>query len=277
MHNAAFKAMDLPFHYGILEVSKAELSDAISWIRTGRLAGANLTIPHKQHAVSLVDRLGPVASVSGAVNTLVMEEGELVGYDTDGPGYLADLSRQQGFRPHGSRVVLLGAGGAARAVATALAQEGCASLVIAARRPDAATELAQHLAKDTETSARQLGHDRLWDSETAPTLVINATPCGLQQIEGTADWEDTQREIERWLPEGEAKTTLFSDLIYTPAHTPFLDAGATRSGKTHGGLGMLLHQGALGFTRWTGQEAPIQVMEEALKKALRDRISSSTN
>jgi len=277
MHNAAFDALNLPFRYQAMEVFKTDLPKAVSWVRSGQLAGANLTIPHKKQAVSLVDRLGPVATVSGAVNTLVLENDTLVGYDTDGPGYLADLSKSTGFDPQGRRVILLGAGGAARAVATSLAHGGCASIVVAARRTEAAAELAHHLEKHTDTSIRQLGHDPLWEEDTKPDLVINATPLGLQLSEGSIQWAETRREIEQWLPPTAPEHTLFSDLIYTPSHTPFLEAGVNRGSQVHGGLGMLLHQGALGFAKWTGEAAPIEVMEKALKDGLARRSSSETN
>ena len=242
IHNAAFRKLGLDWVYVALEVAPGRGHEAPAAMRSLGLAGLNVTMPHKADVAGALDRLSPVATSLGAVNTVVADDGQLVGESTDGAGLVAALAAR-GFDPAGRRCVVLGAGGAARAAVLALAQAGAADVVVVARRSDRAA-LAARLAGTAGRSgvAAEVAH---------ADLVVNATPV--------ADRLPLGLQSEH-LRAGQ----LVVDLLYEPPVTALMDAAGARGATTANGLGMLVHQAALAFRLWTGQEMPLDAVETAL-------------
>jgi shikimate dehydrogenase len=243
IHNAAFAALGLDWTYVPLAVRPGAIEEGMNLLRELGVEGANVTMPHKRVVVALLDRLEPDAAALGAVNTIVRDGKALVGHNTDGPGFVAALADGAAFDPTGKTAVVLGAGGAARAVAVALARAG-AVVRVSARRPEQASEVAA-LATGIEVAA--------WGDSSPADLVVNATPS---------------REGLPLASFAFAPGVLAVDLIYLPPMTEFVrfarDAGATALD----GLGMLVHQAALSFRLWTSVDPPIAVMAEAARAAL---------
>jgi shikimate dehydrogenase len=242
MHNAAFTALDLDWVYVALPVPRGEGAAAVRAVPVLGLAGLNVTMPHKADAAKACDDLAPAAAALGALNTVVARgDGKLVGHSTDGEGFLRALD-DEGVIVSGRRCVVLGAGGAARAIAHALGGAG-ADVTVAARREDAARSAATLAPGGTATS---------FDGVPVETfdLVVNATPLGMHR---EAPPFDSGR-----LHAGQ----FVYDTVY-PAKTPLLNAARARGARAAGGLGMLVHQGALSFELWTGCAPPLDVMRAA--------------
>lgn len=261
MHNAAFAHHGLPDRYTLWSVTEAELSGQVAALREPRMRGANVTIPHKSAVLPLLDELGtePDVAALGAANTIVRrDDGTLLGLNTDADGFLRALLAAD-YDPGGQQVVLLGAGGSARAVAWRLLHLGLRSLTIVNRSPDRAAELLADLCitldLSVETRLFALGIDDELVAELIAdaSLLINATPIG-------ADGQT--------LPISAAllhKGLFVSDLIYRP--TPLLRVAAERGARTQDGLEMLVQQGALAFEAWTGLPAPIDIMRRVAIEA----------
>ena len=243
IHNAAFDALGLDWTYVPLAVRPGAIDEGMTLLRELDVQGANVTMPHKQSVVPYLQRLEGDAETLQAVNTIVRDGEALVGENTDGPGFLWAIAEEAGFDPAGKRALVLGAGGAARAVAVALASAG-ASVVVSARRAEQAAELSR-LAAGIETSP--------WSVATEADLVVNATPS---------------RDGLPLDAMGFGPGVLAVDLIYLPPSTGFVLAARTAGATALGGLGMLVHQAALSFRLWTGLDAPLQVMQEAARAAL---------
>ena len=260
MHNAAFAALGLDWVYVPIRVRSRDLEDAVRGIRAMGWAGINVTIPHKEKVVRFVDRLSPEARLTGAVNTIVAGPRGLSGHNTDGRGFVAALARERRFRPAGRRVVILGAGGAARGIAVALLRGGAGELVILNRTSRRAAALARHLARAfprARIAGGPLTADRAAQAFEGADLLVNATPVGMG------------RTSHRGLPLARLpRRAIVSDIVYRPARTPLLTRAAACGLRTQDGLGMLLHQGAEAFTLWTGRPAPLRVMRRALRRAL---------
>lgn len=254
IHNAGFRALDLDWAYVAFEVEPGAARHALAAAKVLGIDGLNVTMPHKAEVAASVDRLSPVAEALGAVNTVVRDGDELVGENTDGEGFLRSLD-EEAFDPAGRRCVVLGAGGAARAVVHALARAGAADVGVVARRPEAAEAAALLGGRVTDESA-------VADAD----LVVNATPVGMRGVTGLHREPQLPLDVER-LHAGQ----LVVDLVYDPLVTPLLDAAKQRGAATLDGVGMLLHQAALAFERWTGQEAPLPAMSAALLAELTHR------
>ena len=251
MHNAAFGELALDWVYLAFEVAPAAVTAAFDGVRALGLAGLSVTIPHKAAALAQVDEASGAARAVGAVNTVVVrDDGKLLGDNTDGAGFLASLS-DEGFDPAGRVCMVVGAGGAARAVVHALAGAGAAEVMVAnrtAERGEATAALAGGTGRVAST-----------DEVVRAELVVNATPLGLA---GSAPGD---------LPVNPALLgpgQLVVDLVPNPAVTPLMRAARHAGCMTAGGLGMLVHQGALAFERWTGRAAPLGVMRAAAVRAL---------
>ncbi|MEI8164974.1 MAG: shikimate dehydrogenase [Chloroflexales bacterium] len=265
MQNAALAHLGLAAHYELAHTPAAELPARVAMLREPAYLGANVTLPHKQAVIPLLDRLEDAAAQIGAVNVIYKgPDGELVGANTDAPGLIADLALG-GFTPAGQTVVILGASGAARAAAFALAHAGAATVVVANRTPERAEALLADLlvaitneqgltaTGELPPALVALGLD---DPELAETLadcalLLNATALG---------WHGDETPLPD-PPVG--PQTLVYDMVYRP--TRLLREAAARGARTRDGLGMLVQQGALAFTRWTGHAAPVAVMEQALR------------
>ncbi len=252
LHNAAFDALGLDWVYLAFPVPRGRGADAVAAVSALGLAGLNVTMPHKEDVAGACDELTSDAAALRSVNTVVARpDGRALGDSTDGPGFLDALADER-IDVAGKPVLVLGAGGAARAVILALGRAG-ASVTVAARRPDAA-ESAAALASGAE--AIPFG---AVDPSTFP-LVINATPLGMSGGDPLP--------VD---PEALHGKQAVVDLVYHPADTPLLTAARSKGALAINGLGMLLHQAARSFTLWTGQPAPIDAMRAAVTAALATR------
>lgn len=262
MHNAAFKELGLDYEYIPFEVEPADLKEALTGLRALHSAGFNVTIPHKETILPLLDDITKLARTIGAVNTVVNQDGELIGYNTDGPGFIESLKEDAGFEPKGKKVVVLGAGGASRAVTAMLAEMGAASLIISDIIEDKAKDLSEYTGSLSQTRCGWSKIDSLLlksEIEHAD-LLVNTTPLGMHPEINKSPLPDKVK-----LP----KDLLVYDLVYNPAETKLLKTAKAAGCKTVSGLGMLVRQGALAFTVFTGEEAPLETMWSAAQKALR--------
>jgi shikimate dehydrogenase len=241
MHNAAFAALGLDWVYVAFPVPRGEGAAAVRSVATLGLAGLNVTMPHKADAAAACDNLSSEAAALDAVNTVVNADGRLAGHSTDGDGFLRALD-DEGIAVAGQRAVVVGAGGAARAITHALGRVG-AHVTVAARRPDAARSAASLAPGSVAVALDELPVDRF-------DLVVNATPIGM---DGEPPPFDTAR-----LHDGQ----FVFETVY-PAETPLLREARARGLRAAGGLGMLVHQGALSFSLWAGFEPPLDVMRAA--------------
>ncbi len=256
MHNAAFRVLGLDWCYVPLHVVPARLEAALRGLAALGFVGTNVTIPHKEAVARLVDELTPAARAIGAVNTLTVQaDGRLQGDNTDAGGALAALA-EAGVEVAGRRAVVLGAGGAARAVAYALCGAG-AYVVLANRTPARATALAAALAPHAAGLEAIALSDAaaLQRSIAQAALLVNATSAGMHPGPEVSPLPDGVR-LEPHLA--------VMDLVYAPRRTRLLADAAAAGCRTVEGLRMLVHQGALAFERWTGRPAPLDVMSHAV-------------
>ena len=262
IHNSAFHELNLNWAYLPLNVNPKSdsIQDAVSGLRALGFSGANITMPFKESVIPFLDELTPAAQRIGAVNTiLVTADKRLVGGNSDTGGFLEDL-KSKGIKWNNRPVLLLGAGGAARAVAYGLAETGCGPITIYNRTTERATKLATELQKFFPEQPIQV-LDRLHSGNIASNaLIINGTPVGMKGI---------------YAPSGEdylwpsslsfQKSQVVVDLIYAPLETSLLKKAGFDGATTINGLGMLVQQAALSFSWWTGQDAPIDTMTAAAK------------
>ena len=263
MHNAAFRACGLAWVYTLFPVPPEGLADAVRGIRALGLAGANVTIPHKEAVAALVDEQSADARRCGAVNTLVLQDGRLVGHNTDVGGF-GRAAAEAGVKVRDAVLVVLGSGGAARAVAVAAGQGQAAEVWVAGRRRERAERLVQDLQPHfpgTRLGAVPLDARQLQQLMARADLVVNATPLGTLG-EGAAELLELAHPA--WLKERGA----VMDLVYRPVRTPWVEAARARGVHAVSGGLMLLYQGALAFELWTGVPAPVPTMRRALEDAL---------
>jgi shikimate dehydrogenase len=250
MHNAAFAACGLDAVYLAFPVPGGQAGAALDAARLLGLIGLSVTMPHKTDVAGLVDRPSPDVVALRAANTVLFDrDGPTVGESTDGGGFVDSLRLDHDLQPGGQTAVVLGAGGAARAVVLALADAGCAEIVIVNRTAEAA-EAAVALAPRV---ARVGGAA---DASRAD-MIVNATPLGMGG--------STELPIDPTLLRA---GQVVADLVYHPRRTPLLAAASERGCRTVDGLGMLVHQGARQFALWTGVEPPREVMRTAAEAAL---------
>lgn len=261
MHNSAFAALNLNWCYVPLPVLPEQLGEAVAGLRALGFVGANVTVPHKEAVMSYLDHVTPEAQAIGAVNTIVVSEGRSIGYNTDWQGFLTALS-EGGFDPQDKRAVVLGAGGAARAVVYALAQAGV-QITVLNRTPSRAQDLVQDfspLFPSLSLLSLPLTLQTLAERTAEAHLLVNTTPVGM--------WPELDKSL--W-PKDLAfpgHLTVF-DLVYNPRQTKLLRQAQAAGAQVIGGLGMLVHQGATAFELWTGEKAPVETMYEATSKTLR--------
>lgn len=260
MHNGAFAALGMHATYVPFDVLPDALPAAIAGMRAMGLRGANLTVPHKTAVIPLLDGVDKHAEAIGAVNTLTWQGGKLIGRNTDAPGLSRSLA-EAGVQLKGAQVVVLGAGGAARAAMVGMAHAGAAKITLAARRPRAATELKNALSGplgETGCSLNIAGMTELDGPFATCDLLIQATSATL----GTGAGPDA---FAASLPlHALPNHATVTDLVYKPLTTSVMRAAEARGLATVDGLGMLLHQGALAFEYWTDKKAPLDVMRAAL-------------
>ncbi len=258
MHEAAYRALDLDARYVPFPVAPADLADAIRGLRALGVEGVNVTVPHKEAVVALVDEVEPAARAIGAVNTLVRDGARWIGTNTDAEG-LARSLEEEGVEV-GEYLVVLGAGGAARASVVGLGGRA-KEIVVAARRPEQAERLVASLAPTLPRARLSSCTTSALDTVFArASTVVQATSATLGE---GAEAFVTSLPLDR-LP---AHASLV-DLVYVPRRTAFLRAGEARGLRIVEGVGMLVHQGALAFERWTGRRAPVDAMRAALLASL---------
>ena len=257
MQEAAFRARGLNWRYLNIEVQPEQLADAMRGLRAFNMAGVNLTIPHKVAVIEYLDDLSPAAALIGAVNTVVRAGDRLIGHNTDGQGFVRSVQVEAGVDPRGQRVVFLGAGGAARAMAVEMALAGAAQITIVNRTPERGQPLVDLLRSQTPAQAEFAPWQGRYVVPAATDILVNATSIGLFP---NVD-ETPAVEMESVRP-----GLLVCDVIPNPPQTAFLRAAQARGARTLDGLGMLVGQGALAFRLWTGQEAPLEVMRRALEE-----------
>jgi shikimate dehydrogenase len=256
MHNTAYKKLGLDYIYIPFRVRPEQLAQAVEGLRALNVRGFNVTIPHKVAIIPLLDGLDPLAEKIGAVNTVVNNDGTLRGFNTDAEGFLRALL-EHGMKPKGKKVVVLGAGGASRAITYILAEKG-AHLTILNRQQelDWAEDIARLIREDhrQEVKVLELGH--LTEALADADLLVNTTSVGMSPAV-----EDSPAPAELL-----DKVPVVFDIVYNPIITRLLREAALAGAKTIGGLDMLAWQGALAFEMWTGQTAPIDLMRgEAVK------------
>ncbi|MFC2022012.1 shikimate dehydrogenase [Chloroflexota bacterium] len=260
MHNAAFRKMGIDYLYLPFRVKKEELGKAIEGMRALNIKGLNVTIPHKVAALQFMDKLDHLAEKIGAVNTIVNDNGVLTGYNTDASGFLQALL-ERGIEPEGKNVVILGAGGASRAVSFILADKD-SHLVILNRllELDWAKELASRISQTfaKEVEALELNRENLASVLGKAAILVNATSVGMSpNIEETPVTSDLLRP-----------DIIVFDIVYNPIKTRLLREAEAAGAKTISGVDMLIWQGALAFEKWTGRKAPVELMREETIKLL---------
>ncbi|HVF11531.1 MAG TPA: shikimate dehydrogenase [Actinomycetota bacterium] len=254
MHNAAFQALELDWLYVAIGVEPEEGPRAVRTLAETGFVGMNVTMPHKVSVVAALDRLEGEALTVGAVNTIKVIDRELIGFNTDGPGLVRFLKEDVGATIVGANVLLIGAGGSARAIVASLSGAGATSITSVVRNLSSGQALAPFAGSATfEVAALPASAPNVEKAD----LIINATPLG-QRGEIVPISYDSMR------PEA-----LVVDLVYRPAITPMVQAARDRGAIAHSGLGMLVRQAALSFEIWTGRVAPLDVMSAAAVAALK--------
>lgn len=256
VEEAAFAAKNLNYRYLTIKVLPEELGKAMDSVKIFGMKGINLTMPHKIKVLPYLDELSPAAEIIGAVNTVIQKEGKLFGENTDGKGFVTAL-KNSGETLDKKNVTILGAGGAARAIAVECALNGVAHINIINRSIEKGEELASLIQMKTDSSAKYLNWKNNMEIPSDTDILINATSIGFSpNVTDKPDIDYTAITPEMCV----------CDVIFNPAETIFLKSAAENGAKTITGLGMLVQQAALNFTLWTGVEAPVDVMEDALKK-----------
>lgn len=259
MHAAAAKALGLDIRYETHAVKPEALQAWVDAARRGPLRGFNVTVPHKERILPLLDEVNALARSIGAVNTVLHQEGRLLGYNTDAPGFVHSVMDAE-VRLRGACVTILGAGGAARATAVGVLDAGATEVHVAARRIEQAQSLCEALAAHG-TPAAEITAVRFHDLHR----VLAHTDLLVQATSATLEGNPAAQTFARELPLSQlpAQSTVI-DLVYHPRDTALLQEADALNLQTIDGLGMLVHQGALAFQIWMGVNAPTDVMRAAL-------------
>jgi shikimate dehydrogenase len=260
--NAAFAATGADWVYTALEVAEGQGAAAVAAMRTLGIGGLSVTMPHKATVAAAVDERTDVAEALGAVNCVYWQGTTLCGDNTDGAGFVDALRLDAGIDPAGRRCVVVGAGGAGRAVARALGGAGAADVVVV-NRTFAAAERAAELAGPVGRVGAVGDRSVIADAE----IVVNATPVGMGVVVGT----DGSHEPWPFHVDPLTSAHVVVDLIYHPASTPLLVAARERGAIAVNGLGMLIHQAAHAFRRWTSEEPVLEAMSAAALTELAQR------
>ncbi|NPB04024.1 MAG: shikimate dehydrogenase [Thermotogae bacterium] len=256
MQTEAFKEAGIDAVYVPFEVEPENLEEAVSGLRALSVKGFNVTVPHKEKVAQLLDFLTEDAEFLGAVNTVKNENGKLTGYNTDAEGFLRSLI-EEGVELSEKKVLMFGAGGAARAVGYALLKGGVKFLNIVNRNFSRAKAVAELLSKRGNVLVYPLKESTIDVLLKDADIIVNATSVGMKE-------DDPPLFDYSKIPEG----ITVVDIIYNPPETPLLKAAKEKGCRTVNGLGMLVHQGAVAFEVWTGRKAPVKKMREVLEREL---------
>ncbi|MEG0075656.1 MAG: shikimate dehydrogenase [Eubacterium sp.] len=259
MHNKGFELLNLDYVYLAFDSGEAQLEEAVKGLRALKVRGWNLTMPHKSKMCELVEVLSPASKMMNAVNTVVNENGILTGYNTDGTGYMQML-KEENVDIIGKKITIIGAGGAARAIAVQAALDGVKEMAIFNRHVDKARQLADDINTYTTCSAGSYSvkdTSQLKEALLDSVLLINATQVGMHPKIGESVIED-QTLLHHNL--------VVSDIIYNPRKTKLLAMAEKQGCKTMNGLQMLLWQGVHGFKLWTGYDMPVEAIKNSYFK-----------
>lgn len=257
MHNTAFRHLGLDYIYIPFDIEQKDLKTTVEGLKTMNFTGFNLTMPHKQEIMQYLEEISKEAKLIGAVNTVVKENGRLIGYNTDGKGYIASLEEEK-IPVKNQKVVMVGAGGAAKSIAIQLAMEGVEEILLLNRTPEPAEEIANTITENIPgcgIKVQEFNQSNLQKALEEANILINCTPLGMYSMKDSSIIED--ESILR-------KDLVVSDLVYNPAETKLLGQGKNRGCKTINGLGMLIWQGAFAFNMWTGEDMPVEVVREKM-------------
>jgi len=256
MFEAAFRKLKLQWMYLNIHVKGEVLGDAVKGLRAMNFSGINLTLPHKVQVIRYLDAVSEDARLMGAVNTVRRDGDRLIGENTDGKGFIRALTQDAKVNPRGKRVVLLGAGGAARAIGVELALAGAYQITVVNRTEKRGKELTGLLNRKTPAQAFFFTWDRSYAIPEGTDVLVNATSIGL--------FPDVDQKPDI-VYDSIAKAMSVCDVIPNPPHTPFLAEAEKRGAKTIDGLGMLVYQATIAFKMWTRHDAPVDEMKRAIK------------
>ena len=259
MHNAAFKELGMDYVYVPFHVKPEHLKSAIDGFKALNVAGINVTLPHKKAVLPMMDSISEEAELIGAVNTLIFKDGLVEGHNTDARGFIASLKEAGISSLKGKKAIVLGAGGGAQAVVVGLALEGVDRIIIANRTKEKAVDLARSLSNKTMVMMEGISLDdnALRDYVSESDILISTITASMDtRIQSVVD------------PSWFHKELIVCDIVYIPPETNLLKAAVEHGLKTIGGMGMLVHQGAISFQLWTGVKPPIETMRQALINAI---------
>lgn len=256
LHQTMIDQTGAAYRYDVRTVRPEELPAFVRWAKDGGCAGFNVTMPHKEAILPLLDEVDATAASCGAVNTVCIREGRAIGHNTDGTGFLDSLAGQ-GFYPQGRTVLLLGAGGAAKAVGHALAAAGAGRIIVCARRLERAAALAAQLPGCGEGIV--LAQDAIQQAASACDLLVNATPLGMAGSPAFARLDFLQAMPPH---------AVVYDLVYHPRRTAVLEAAARQGLRTVGGIDLLIRQAVRAFTFFTGETPDTAALYAALREPL---------
>lgn len=264
MHNAALAKARLDYIYVPFHVDADAVAEAMHGFKALNVVGINVTLPHKQAVIPFLTSISREAELIGAVNTLSFVEGEIHGDNTDAPGFLRALEETGASVPVRKDVVVLGAGGSARAIVVALALAGVRSVVIANRTVSKAIALAEELTEKINVQEEESGHNPILKGMGLQNSHLPDAVRGCALLVNTATSSMDTRHPLLIQPDWLQPSTIVYDIVYTPPMTTLLTTAADKGCKIVGGIGMLVHQGAIAFERWTGVEPCVDTMREAL-------------
>ena len=260
MHNAAYKKLNIDFEYIARQINGDDLRKAVESLKLPDVAGSNITVPYKEKIMPLLDNIDEQAKLIGAVNTVVNKNGQLYGSNTDYLGFIDSLKNDGGIIPAGKKVLILGAGGGARAVAVGLCQNAVGSLFIFDVEAEKAEKLSNGLKKNFKTSINTAGSaEEIQELVNNMDILVNSTPVGMFPLEEFSPIDESIK-----LP----KKMFVYDLVYNPSQTSLVKKAKASGAKAVTGLGMLVRQGAASFKLFTGYDAPVDIMMKAAQKAL---------
>lgn len=258
IQNPAIAASGQDFAYIAMPVKEVELETAVKGLQALGFCGFNVTIPHKVNIIKFLDAIDENAKMIGAVNTVVVEDGKLTGHNTDSVGFVTGLEKK-GFVVKGKKAVLLGAGGAARAVVWGLIKSGIESIILGVRNPQKAKPLAEAFSSYAKIKVQDWEAQEFQDSLSEADLLVNTTPLGMYpktEAMPPIHWEYIKKE------------TFVYDIIYVPQQTKFLQEAQKRGNPILNGEAMLVEQGAAAFKLWTGKSPDSDLMTKALRESL---------
>lgn len=257
MHNSAFQKLGLDYVYLSLEIEKGLIKEGLEAMKLFHARGFNITMPHKEDVIEFLDEVTEEVRIIGSVNTVVNDNGKLTGHNFDGKGYVKSLELN-GLDFKGKKIVVIGAGGASKAISIQLAFDGASEVVIMNRTLSRAEDIANRINKNIPTSksrALKMDESVLKEELKDAVLLVDTTPIGTGE---TID-KSVVENLDTF-----HKNLLVSNLIYDPEKTKFLTMAEEAGCKILNGMGMLLYQGQLGFKLWTGQEMPIEYIKKVL-------------